>query len=329
MMMTTRTALVGDIGGTNARFGIVHENGSLAHTQQLPCRDFKTLEDVVGTYLDQTRLNTPPAVGLLAVAGPVIDDEVTFTNLPWQTNAKKLAAHHAINDVRLMNDFAAVALSVPYIQKADLQQIGGGVERPHQNKAVIGPGTGLGVAGMTWVGDRYAVISGEGGHMSLSDNIGDRENAIFYSLGRKFGHVSAERVCSGKGLENLYNTIRQIDGRDDVPVRNAAEISGAALAGNCDVATESLDLMLGFLGRAAGNIALIHGALGGVYIAGGIPAKLGPYFAKSRFREEFENKGGKRGYLESIQTHVIVTKDSPAMLGLTHEATRLLHEPTV
>lgn len=142
-----------------------------------------------------------------------------------------------------------------------------------------------------------------------------REFDIFKTLRHKYRHVSAERVCSGKGLKNIYDTIRIIDKRLDLPERTPEDISAAALDQRCDTCMESLDLMMGFLGTIAGNLALTIGAHGGVYLAGGIPAQLADYIATSRFREEFERKGRFEDYLKTIPT-TIVTHDYPAFLGL-------------
>jgi glucokinase len=168
---------------------------------------------------------------------------------------------------------------------------------------------------MIWDGKKYRAVPGEGGHVTMA-SVNKREFDIFQQLLKdKYSHVSAERVCSGKGLVNIYNALRAIDGRNDLPELTPEEISSAALKGSCGLCKESLDLMMAFLGRVAGNLALTLGAHGGVYIAGGIVGQLGDYFDKSAFLAEFHAKGRFKDYLKAVPIRVI-QHPFPAFVGL-------------
>jgi glucokinase len=169
---------------------------------------------------------------------------------------------------------------------------------------VLGPGSGLGVSGLVWDGSRPIVVASEGGHASLPAS-SIREDAVLDCLRKRFDHVSAERVLSGPGLENLYQAIAVLDGID-APSRSAAEITNAALRGTCPISRASLDMFCAMLGGFAGNVALTYGARGGVYIAGGIAPRILDYLARSEFRRRFEQKGRFRAYLAAIPSHVII-----------------------
>jgi glucokinase len=179
--------------------------------------------------------------------------------------------------------------------------------------AVFGPGTGLGVACLVPGSKEPAVIAGEGGHATFAA-ASRREDAVIDYLRRHFGHVSAERVVSGAGLENLYQAIAVLDERE-VPSRDAAEITKTALNGTCRTACAALDMFCALLGSFSGNVALTFGARGGVYIAGGIAPRIAEFIGRSEFRERFEEKGRLRPYLEAIPSNVIV-HSAAAFMGL-------------
>jgi glucokinase len=176
--------------------------------------------------------------------------------------------------------------------------------------AVLGPGSGLGVACLV---DRSVVIASEGGHATLAPTC-EQENRIVAHLRKRFGHVSAERAISGSGLENIYQAIGALEGLE-TPPRNAAEITKNALSGECQLARRSLYAFCAFLGSFAGNVALTFGARGGVYIAGGIAPRILDFLIRSEFRKRFEAKGRFRNYLEAIPSYVI-THPAAALIGL-------------
>lgn len=315
------TALIADIGGTNARFGIVDREGT-HDLMYLSCADYTGPAEAAQDYFQKIGLTRRPVAGVMAVAGPVQGDLINFTNLQWSFRQSRLQADLGLTSLAVMNDFKAVALAVPGLDPALVSKIGGGDPVPQGAIGVIGPGTGLGVASLIWGGQHYIAQPGEGGHVTMPP-INEREYAIFQQLRVKYHHISAERVCSGKGLENLYNAVRVLDQKMDKPDLTAPEISAHAIKGSCEIAQECLDLMLKFLGRISGNLGLTLGAQGGVYIAGGIPTKLGDYFKTSAFLEEFQAKGRQRDFMAGIPVYM-VHHDAIGLLGLEQEAQRIL-----
>jgi glucokinase len=195
-----------------------------------------------------------------------------------------------------------LALGIVKADPATIKNIGGGAAKPYGNIGVIGPGTGLGVASLVWdnKGHRYIPVPCEGGHVTMPSTHA-REFALFsWLLEHKYSHISAERVCSGKGLINLYDAIRGVDGLD-LPDRRPEQITKAALDGSCAACREALTLMMAFLGRVAGNLALTCNTTGGVYLTGGILPSLGvPYIEASRLRGDFIAKGRKTAELDRI-----------------------------
>jgi glucokinase len=179
---------------------------------------------------------------------------------------------------------------------------------------VLGPGSGLGVAGLIQNGADHVVVATEGGHATIAAE-SLREDAVLNELRKRFGHVSAERILSGPGIENLYEVMAALDGTA-APARNAAEITIAALKGVCPISREALDIFCAVLGGFAGNLALTYGARGGVYIAGGIAPRISDFLANSDFRRRFEQKGRLTDYLKAIPTQVIV-HPAATFLGLT------------
>lgn len=308
-----KTALIADIGATNARFALATPDG-LHSEQTLPCGAYATVVDATQAYLEQTGHVRQIGRAAFSIAGPVEGDYFSMTNLPWHFSIEETRQALEFDQLDLINDFEAQARAIPHLNPEQRRQIGGGAPVAGKPIGITGPGTGLGVASLFWDGQRYIPVPGEGGHVTMPART-QREFDIFRTLRYRYRHVSAERVCSGKGLANIYDAIRIIDGRNDLPTRTPAEISAAALDGSCETCAECLDLMMGFLGAIAGNLALTIGAHGGIYIAGGIVRQLGDYFEQSRFREEFERKGRFEDYLTSIPTYVI-EHDYPAFLGL-------------
>ncbi len=305
--------LIADIGATNARFALADEKG-IYEEKVLQCADYPTIVDATKTYLEGLK-GVKPTRGAFAIAGPISGDQFEMTNHLWNFSIRQTQKDLNLSFFTLLNDFKAIALGIPHLKGSDFKQIGGDQKpHPHAPIGIVGPGTGLGVASLTWDGARYRANPGEGGHVTMAAKT-QREFDIFRTLRYKYHHISAERVCSGKGLVNIYNAIRILDGKDDVPERTAEDISKCALDKSCDVCVESLDKMLAFLGSVAGDLAMTLGAHGGIYIAGGIPVKLGQYFFDSRFRAEFEAKGRFKEYLKPIPTYLI-THPFTAFVGL-------------
>ncbi|MFN3826732.1 MAG: glucokinase [Micavibrio sp.] len=316
----TSSVLIADIGGTNARFGIVDRDG-LHDLLYLECRDYTGPKEAITAYLQKAGRNKPD-IAILAVAGPAEEDLIGFTSIPWAFRKSTLQQDMGFKNLIVINDFHAVAWAVANISPDLLQHIGGESPVAQRPRGVVGPGTGLGAASLFWDGHEYSPQPGEGGHVTMPA-ITEREFQIFQQLRVKYHHISAERVCSGKGLENLYNAIRALDNKHDRPDRDAPAISAAAINGECDICQEALDLMCGFLGRIMGNLALTLNAQGGMYIAGGIPVKLGEHFLRSRFLEEFQSKGRFKDYMKRIPVY-LVKHDAIGLLGLEQQARHYL-----
>jgi len=312
-----RHRLLGDIGATNVRFALL-SNGVLGPIKWFTVADFPRFTDAVTAFLDCHCRHVSVRGALLAVAGPVANDRCMLTNSAWTIDASELCAAFSFAKVHILNDFEATALSLPLLTAADLYPVGGGKAVLGTPMAVLGPGSGLGVACFVPGSQSSIVIASEGGHATMAA-ISDREDAIIDYLRRQFGHVSAERVVSGSGLENLYRAVIAVDGIE-APKRNAAEITNAALDG-CQVARAALDLFCAMLGTFAGNVALMFGARGGVFIAGGIAPRLTEYIARSEFRARFEHKGRFRQYLASIPSSIIV-HPAATFMGLRSIAER-------
>ncbi len=305
--------LVADIGATNARFGLIHGR-VIAQSRVFPCADFASLEAAAAAYLAAVAPATRPALGAFAIAGPVTGDRIAMTNHPWVFSVEGVRAALGLERLKVVNDFTAVALSIPRLTDADRADIGGGTPAPGAPIGVLGPGSGLGVSGLIPASDGWIALSGEGGHVTMAP-ASDRESAILGQLRKAFHHVSAERVLSGPGLVNLYRAVAVLEGREP------ADLPPAGLARSDPACEEALETFCAMLGTAAGDLALTLGARGGVYIAGGIPPKLGPFLMNSRFRKRFVEKGRMRDYLAPIPTWVI-THELPAFLGLAEALSR-------
>jgi glucokinase len=313
------SALIGDIGATNARFALL-QDGVPTSIKILPVASHASLHDAIQAYfagLDQSGQKRP-RLGAVAVAGPVTGDFLSFTNHPWSFSISGLARDLDLDHLDVINDFVAVALAVPRIGPDSRRQIGVGEPVAGAPVGIIGPGSGLGVSIVVPVDEcgstRWVPLSGEGGHVTLSP-ITEREIALvawMHRTGR--AHVSAEIFISGKGLTTLYSGLCALDGVAH-PSLQPADVSGRAIRGEDPIAVEAVDIFCGLLGTVAGNLALSAGARGGLYIAGGIVPKMGEFFDKSQFRPRFIAKGRMRSFLEPIPTYV-VTEEFPAFLGL-------------
>jgi glucokinase len=309
--------LLGDIGATNARFALL-AGGTLGPVAWIEVARHRSFADAVDAVLKSEFDGAAASDAVLAVAGPVESGRAALTNSSWTVDAGEIRSRFAFNKVRIINDFEATALSLPHLGDEDLYRIGEGRAVPHAAKVVLGPGSGLGVAGLVGEEGRWIVVAGEGGHATMAATT-RREDAILEHLRARFGHVSAERLLSGPGLENLYRAIAAIEGVE-APLGNPVEITNAALNASSPTAVAALDLFCAVLGSFAGNLALAYGARGGVYIAGGIAPRILHHLASSSFRRRFEEKGRMKSYLAAIPTQVIV-HPTATFLGLRSLAT--------
>ncbi|MEM7442526.1 MAG: glucokinase [Pseudomonadota bacterium] len=318
--MSLDHAIVADLGATNARFALLDASG-LSKVEILRVADYPSLASAISAYLDLVDPDRPPRLSAIAIASPVTGDYVEMTNHAWSFSIDELRDQLAFDRLEVINDFTAVAMAVPDLTPKDYITIGGGQVVPNTPVGVVGPGTGLGVSGLVPGRERWTPLAGEGGHVTMPA-VTERESKVLDRLRQRFAHVSAERVLSGMGLVNLYETLAAIDGADP-PSREPREVTEAALAGGDRHCVEAVSMFCAMLGTIAGNLALTLGCHGGIYIAGGIAPKMGPMFHRSEFRERFEAKGRFRDYLEAIPTYLI-THPTPAFLGLRY----VLEHPT-
>lgn len=310
--------LLADIGGTYARFAVQRAGHPAEKLRRYRCADFADINTAIRSYVRQAKLRSLPTVGAIAVAAPIVGDKVSMTNHPWRFSIEAVRRTLGFDALIVVNDFLAIAESIPFLKASERRRIGGkgGVNRAPI--VVIGPGTGLGVGalvpdenggdnGMLW-----HAIATEGGHVTMAGT-NDREAAVISQIRRHHRHVSAERCLSGQGLVNLYRALGAIE-NVQAPDLTPPAITRLARRGN-PLARETIALFCAMLGSTAGNLALIYGAVGGVYIAGGIVPKLGQLFDAKLFRERFIEKGRYRRYLAPVPTYVI-THPLPALLGL-------------
>lgn len=322
--MTDPLRLVGDIGGTNARFALASaEAPGYRHERVFSCADFPSLEDSIRCFVEQADI-TMPKVMCLAVAGPVTDGRVQLTNNRWQIDERHLAAAFSLEAVSLLNDFAAIALSIPALRSEDLLRIGPAsldLGSPGRRcVGVIGPGTGLGGAGLVMSGPEKALLVTEAGHVGFAPN-SPLQVELHRVLSRRFGRVSNERLVSGPGLENLYEALREIDGLGRSHLR-AGEIFQAASTAADELALRAVDLFFEIFGQVAGDFALGLGAFDGVCLAGGVIQRHARLLQQSRFRQAFEDKSRLRPRLERTAT-VLVTHPQPGLLGASELARAL------
>ncbi len=291
--MTDKTLLIGDIGGANARFALANPVQPGFHdAMTLKCADFAWADDAIRHYLDELSAGSPDVI-CLAAAGPVVDNTVQITNNHWTLNAADIAADFGINAVRLLNDFEALAYSIPHLQAEDSIAIGLPVPKPLPedsfNVAILGPGTGLGTAGLMKRGPVIAPIVGEGGHVGFAPK-SQVQVEILGALRSKFDRVSVERLISGSGLENIYWALTFIHGEHRTQL-SAQEIFVNSGEGGDPRAAEAVHMFFEILGQVAGDLALTLGAVDGVYIAGGIAKRYPELLQNSGFRQDLSPDG--------------------------------------
>ena len=304
--------VLADVGGTNVRFAELRD-GVLGPVAHMAVADHLEFSDVLAAFMAGRADRALPRHAILGVAGVVEGDRCALTNNSWIIDAQEVRKRFGFEHVRMVNDFEAVAWSLPQLRPGDVRRIGGGEPKPLAPMVVLGAGTGLGVAAYVPVGQGATVLHSEGGHATLAGG-SPREDAIIATLRQKFGHVSVERVLSGQGLENLYWAIAALD-KVTVAERGAAAIVEAALGGGCATCAGALEIFCAVFGVVAGDFALLFGAQGGVYIAGGIAGHLRDYLPRSQFRARFDAKGKMSRYVEAIPAYQILHED-PAFLGL-------------
>ena len=306
--------LVGDVGGTHARFAVVDASGPppwrIQDRQDL-AEAFPTFIDALKSYFGRSAVNSKPAVAAIAVAGPVNAGTARFTNRGWEISENDLR-QFGFEQAILVNDFEALAFAAEVLVDQDLAVIGPDVKgRDGGTITILGPGTGFGVACLARYGNRCLPLATEGGHIGFAPSDA-AELAALQAMWKQKGRVSVERILSGSGLENLYKTLEQLAGREP-RVLSAADISTQAMQ-NDSGCRAALTMFCSIFGAVAGDLALAHGARGGVYIAGGITQKIQAFLVESPFRKRFEDKGRLSSFVQAIPTKLIVNADV-AMIG--------------
>lgn len=309
---TIQKVLLADIGGTNARFALL-TGGTVGTIVHMAVREYGSFREALTVYLAGIPEAGTSGAAVLAVAGAVQNGRCALTNNPWVIDAAELRAAYGFSTVRLINDFEAVAWSLPRLSPEKLRQIGGRQPVIGAPLAALGPGTGLGMAASIPHPTGHLVLSSEGGHSTMAGS-SSREDAVIAHLRQRLGHVSAEHVLSGPGLENLHEAIAALDGVT-LPGRSAAEITRAGVESTCATSRTAVDMFCAMLGTVAGNLALTLGARGGIFIGGGILRHMPGYLASSAFRARFEEKGRLSKYLEPIPAYLILDEDA-AFVGL-------------
>jgi glucokinase len=306
--------LIGDIGGTNARFSILTDAQSAAvEFENVRTADHANIDDAIEAGIfAATRLR--PRSTVLALAAPIEGDEVPLTNCPWVVRPRELHRRLGIGDVTLLNDFEAQALATVALGPEHLQRIGGGAEpEPNGSRVILGPGTGLGVAGMVHARGIWIPVPGEGGHVDLGPRSA-RDLKVWPHLEPIEGRISAEQMLCGRGLVNIAAAVALSRGQAPHFV-TPADITAAALAGSDAVAVEALDVFVTCLGRVAGDMALIFMAQGGIYLSGGIAQKIVPALQRGGFRAAFEDKAPHSELMRQMPVSVL-THPRAALFGL-------------
>ncbi|MBU2114638.1 MAG: glucokinase [Gammaproteobacteria bacterium] len=305
-------AIVADIGGTNARFSrVALDSLTLDNVAVYPCAQFATLADALTHYMQQQSLTDIKHVAI-AIACPVNGDHVSMTNFHWQFSVKAMQQQLGLAALNVINDFTAVAMCLPALGSEQKIKVGAGTVQQGKPMAVLGAGTGLGVAHLLPVDGRFIALPGEGGHVDWAAQ-NEQEWFIQQMLLKEYGHVSPERLLSGPGLEAIYKALALYRQQVAEPI-SAAEIARLALSGQSSLAVDTVQQFFASLGSVAGNLALTLSTFGGVYIAGGIVPKLLPLLADSEFRARFEAKGRFSAFNRQIATYV-VTAEQPGLVG--------------
>jgi len=315
--------IAGDIGGTKTLLALYTPDDGPRHPvlqTEYHSADYQSLDDIVRLFVAQT--DRPVAAACFDVAGPVIAGRAHLTNLPWRLDEQAMQQALGLQQVILLNDLKAVAYAVPHLGPDDLHNINEGRPDPKGPMAVIAPGTGLGEAFLIRNGADIIACSSEGGHADFAPT-DETQAALWHYMSGRFGHVAYERVCSGSGLPNIYDFLRDT-GRGAEPPEFAAALATATdrappivQAAIHDPANtrcaEALGLFVAILGAEAGNLTLKVLATGGLYLGGGIPPRILPQLADGRFMRAFVNKGRFADLLRNVPVKVITCQ--AALLG--------------
>ncbi|MBU6441304.1 MAG: glucokinase [Betaproteobacteria bacterium] len=310
MMPTPLPHLLADIGGTNARFAL-EQDGRIGEIRVLACADYPSLQEAMRAYLRTSSTEVRHAA--IGIANPVYTDRVRMTNHHWEFSIEALRREMGLETFLVMNDFAALALSLPFLPEQELRRVGGGQAEPRAARGVVGAGTGLGVGALVASADgSWQAVAGEGGHVSFSP-VDEEEVDLWRFAHARYGHVSAERLLQGRGLELIHEWVCASSRQPGAPLP-AARITELGLGGADAACRRSLELYCRILGTVAANVALTVDARGGLYIGGGIVPRLGDFLEQSSFRARFEDKGRLSVLLARIPV-LVIHSPWPALIG--------------
>ena len=309
-MNVTQYSLVADIGGTNARFALVGPEGNaLLDVRYLVCAEYPSLTEAIQDYLQTASFR--PDRGVISIAAPITGEDLSMTNHHWRFNIGEICETLGWQSLQVINDYTALALAVGVLDSEHCVAIGGGSILPGYPVAIIGPGTGLGVAGAVPQGNAWMPIESQGGHVCYGPQTVE-EARVLESIGERVSPITAETLVSGPGISLLYEAMTRIESGVSKHI-SPAEVSRLANE-NDPQAFKALSMFCDVLGTVAGDLALTMGARGGVYICGGIAPRMIKFIKASGFRQRFEQHGKMSGYLQKIPVFV-VTEDSPGLIG--------------
>ena len=295
---------VADVGGTNIRVATVTADG-IANIRKYLCNDFATIDLALKQYFSD--VDTSFSAGCIAIACPVTGDEVAMTNHSWVFSQRALTQQLNLDALFVINDFTAVAHSLPVLSGEQLVQIGSGTANPQGNVVVFGPGTGLGVEHMQLSDQGWTTLDGEGGHVDFAP-VDETDLVVWRYLQGKLDRVSAEDVLSGRGLLPIYQALALHAG-ETLSVTEPAQVTEKALNGECETCLAALQQFCRIMGSFAGNLALNLATTGGVFIGGGIATRFTELLMNSDFRARFEAKGRMKHYVQPIPTYLINEPD--------------------
>jgi glucokinase len=310
--------LLADIGGTNARFALETAPGKLEFILVLKCADYPNLSDAMRAYLGrpesiQLGAQKVKRVGI-AIANPVHGDLIQMMNHHWTFSIQAMKQEFALDTFLVANDFKALAMALPFLNDTQKVQIGGGQAEPNSVIGLIGPGTGLGVCGLIPTNGQWVALDSEGGHASFAPTNPIEIEMLQFAM-KTHHHVSSERFLSGAGMLLTYQALAEHHKTTAEADITIPEIMRRGLANECPICKETLSVFCEVLGTAAGNLAIMLGTTGGMYIGGGIVPRLGQFFQESQFRYRFEHKGRLTKYLSQVPTYII-TDPYPTFIGI-------------
>lgn len=297
--------LIADVGGTNIRLATVTEQG-VTDIEKYQCAEFVSIQAAIEHYFAEHK-DKQFSSACIAIAGPVNQEVIKFSNNDWEFTRSGLQNNLGLEHLYVINDFTAVAHSLPVLQDAQIIQIGTGTPIENGNIAVFGPGTGLGVEHITQTTSGWQTLDGEGGHVDFAP-VDETDIIIWRYLQKIHGRASAEEVMSGRGIVNVYKALAEDAGVE--PLYNeAALITESALNGQCEICSKTLSQFCAIMGSFAGNLAMNLATTGGVFIGGGIASRFTEFLQQSDFRSRFEAKGQMAHYVKNIPTYLINEPD--------------------